>query len=51
MAFALVYTAEHYVADVLLGWIYAAAAFWAVNRLADRLEERARTSFAAERAT
>src|SRR5215210_4393822 len=27
MAFALVYTAEHYVVDVLLGWVYAVAAF------------------------
>ena len=34
MAFALVYTAEHYVVDVLLGWIYALTAFWAVSRLA-----------------
>ena len=24
MAFALVYLAEHYVTDILLGWIYAA---------------------------
>jgi hypothetical protein len=37
MAFALVYTAEHYVVDILLGWIYALGAFWTVNRLAERL--------------
>lgn len=36
MAFALVYTGEHYVADILLGWAYALAAAWAVHRLADR---------------
>jgi hypothetical protein len=34
MAFALVYTAEHYLADVLLGWIYTGIAVWAVARLA-----------------
>jgi hypothetical protein len=31
MAFAIVYTAEHYVADVLLGWIYAVASFAAIR--------------------
>jgi membrane-associated phospholipid phosphatase len=31
MAFALVYTAEHYVADVLAGWVYAAIAYAAVD--------------------
>ena len=40
MAFALVYTAEHYLVDVLLGWAYALVAFWAVNRLADRFSAR-----------
>lgn len=30
MAFALVYGGEHYVFDVLVGWIYAAAVFWLV---------------------
>ena len=40
MAFALVYTAEHYFVDILLGWIYALVAFWAVNRLADRFFAR-----------
>lgn len=40
MAFALVYTAEHYVVDVLLGWLYAAAAVWVVHRLADRWSRR-----------
>jgi hypothetical protein len=38
MTFALAYTAEHYVVDVLLGWAYALVALWAVNRVADRRE-------------
>ena len=42
MAFALVYTAEHYAADILLGWAYALAALWVVNRVAERLGARAR---------
>ena len=40
MAFALVYTAEHYFVDILLGWIYALVAFWAVSRLTELLAER-----------
>jgi hypothetical protein len=40
MAFALVYTAEHYFSDILLGWIYCVVAYIAVNRVADRLAER-----------
>jgi hypothetical protein len=36
MTAALVYTAEHYVSDCLLGWVYALAAFAAVNAVADR---------------
>ena len=40
MAFALVYTAEHYVVDILLGWAYTLAAVWAVNRLANRIRWR-----------
>lgn len=34
MSATLVYTAEHYVADVILGWVYAAGAYLAVERLA-----------------
>jgi membrane-associated phospholipid phosphatase len=34
MAFALVYTAEHYVVDILLGWAYTLAAVWAVSHVA-----------------
>jgi hypothetical protein len=40
MTYALTYTAEHYVVDILLGWLYTVLAFWAVNRLFDRLAER-----------
>jgi len=40
MAFALVYTAEHYVVDILLGWAYTLVAVWLVSRLSDRLEGR-----------
>lgn len=36
MAWALVYTAEHYVSDVLLGWLYAAVAAFAVDAVARR---------------
>ncbi len=32
MAFTLVYTAEHYVVDILLGWMLAAAVLVALNR-------------------
>ena len=34
MAFALVYTAEHYVFDILLGWTYTVIAVWVVNQVA-----------------
>lgn len=40
MAFALVYTAEHYLVDILLGWAYTLAAVWLVARVAERLERR-----------
>ncbi len=40
MALALSYTAEHYIVDVLLGWVYCLIAVWVVNRVADRLRER-----------
>ena len=43
MAFALVYTAEHYVIDVLLGWAYAVAAALAVMTVARRLASRGHT--------
>jgi membrane-associated phospholipid phosphatase len=41
MAFALVYAAEHYVVDILLGWGYTVVAVWVVARVADRLSARA----------
>lgn len=40
MGLALVYTAEHYVVDVIAGWIYAGAAYLIVSRAADRLARR-----------
>lgn len=40
MALAIVYTGEHYVADVLLGWTYAVASYAAVRALARRLRAR-----------
>jgi hypothetical protein len=47
MAFAIVYTGEHYVVDVVLGWAYATGSFaairWAAARLEARSPERRRT--------
>ena len=40
MAFALVYTAEHYLVDILLGWGYTLIALWIVNTIADRRAAR-----------
>ena len=40
MAFALSYTAEHYLVDVLLGWVYAVVAVVAVNYVAAALAAR-----------
>ncbi|HEX6701662.1 MAG TPA: phosphatase PAP2 family protein, partial [Gaiellaceae bacterium] len=40
MAFALVYSGEHYAIDILIGWAYAVAAYVAVERLADWLAAR-----------
>jgi hypothetical protein len=34
MAFALVYTGEHFVVDVLAGWIYCIAVYAAAERVA-----------------
>jgi hypothetical protein len=45
MAFALVYTAEHYVVDVLLGWAYAVGALWLVSRVARRLAATGRAAY------
>jgi hypothetical protein len=38
MAFTLVYTAEHFVIDILLGWMYASVVFVGGNRLFDAYE-------------
>jgi membrane-associated phospholipid phosphatase len=40
MGLALVYTAEHYVSDILAGWIYAAVAYLVVVKVADRRARR-----------
>jgi hypothetical protein len=40
MAFALVYTSEHYFVDILLGWVYCLIGYLAVNRVADRIAQR-----------
>jgi hypothetical protein len=40
MALAIVYTGEHYVSDVLLGWLYAVVSFAAIRALARRLDAR-----------
>jgi membrane-associated phospholipid phosphatase len=45
MAFALVYSGEHYVVDIFGGWLYAAGAFLGV-KFALRLLERRRPSLA-----
>jgi membrane-associated phospholipid phosphatase len=42
MAFALVYSGEHYVVDCIAGWAYAVLAFVAVNRAFARRAERVR---------
>ncbi len=41
MAFALVYSAEHYVVDCIAGWCYAIVTFVAVNRFFDWRAARA----------
>jgi hypothetical protein len=33
MALTLIYTAEHYVLDIVLGWLYVAATAWVMSRL------------------
>jgi hypothetical protein len=49
MAFTLVYTAEHYVVDILLGWAFAAIVMIAINRFhAWRARSRPERSLSAE---
>jgi hypothetical protein len=40
MAFVLVYGSEHYVSDILLGYLYAVVGFLIVNRIIDRRDQR-----------
>jgi hypothetical protein len=40
MAFSLVYTGEHFVTDIFVGWIYAAATVYFGNKLFNRWEAR-----------
>jgi membrane-associated phospholipid phosphatase len=40
MAFTLVYTGEHFVIDILMGWLYAAATFSLGSKLLDRWDSR-----------
>ena len=40
MAFTLVYTGEHFVIDILMGWLYAAATFSFGSKLLDRRDTR-----------
>jgi membrane-associated phospholipid phosphatase len=52
MSLTLVYTGEHYVSDVLLGWLYAGATYlgvtWVRRLLAGRRERSAGTGREAE---
>jgi membrane-associated phospholipid phosphatase len=41
MAFALVYSGEHYLVDCVAGWVYATATFVAVNLWFERRARRA----------
>jgi membrane-associated phospholipid phosphatase len=40
MGFTLVYTGEHFVIDVLLGWLYALVVFVVGNRVYERWDRR-----------
>jgi hypothetical protein len=51
MSVTLVYTGEHYVADVLLGWAYAGVTYLAVERLAALRRARRRAAVAEVRPT
>jgi membrane-associated phospholipid phosphatase len=44
MMFILVYGAEHYVSDLLLGYLYAAVGFVVVNKIIDRRDQADTTS-------
>lgn len=51
MAWTLVYGGEHYVFDVLLGWVYALAVYFGVRRARARWSARRRSRLAAAGAT
>jgi membrane-associated phospholipid phosphatase len=36
MALCLVYFGEHWVIDIVLGWLYVGAAFWLASRYENR---------------
>ena len=40
MAFTLVYTGEHFVTDIVVGWLYAAVTFSVGSKLLDRRDYR-----------
>jgi membrane-associated phospholipid phosphatase len=40
MAFSLVYMGEHYVIDILLGWLYAVVVYFVGTALMDRWARR-----------
>jgi hypothetical protein len=42
MAFSLVYTGEHFVIDIFMGWLYAAVTFYVGSKLLNRWEARRR---------
>jgi PAP2 superfamily len=42
MAFSLVYTGEHFVIDIFMGWLYAAVTFYFGSKLLNRWEARRR---------
>jgi membrane-associated phospholipid phosphatase len=44
MAFTLVYSGEHYVFDIVTGWIYASVVFFGINYIRRRRAPAASTS-------
>ncbi len=40
MGFSLVYLSEHYVVDIILGWIYALVVFFAIERIVEARSRR-----------
>jgi membrane-associated phospholipid phosphatase len=46
MALCLVYFGEHYVADILAGWLYVGAAIWISTKWENRKSGSAKASHA-----